>query len=204
MKQERFTEQAREAIAASQQMATQLHHNQWDVEHVMLALLLQHQGLVGEILKSLEVDAEAARNEVEAALQKTPKVAYEAGQLYATPRIAQMMKVVGEEGTSVLDYIDYLKGEFLDFVYLQQNAFDQVDESTNRERQEYIFSFIYNNILQVQFDFTEKEKALKFFQALRQLCRGWNSALWKNDEFKKTEQEIQSIIEKARKAEDNA
>lgn len=118
--------------------------------------------------------------------------------------VAQMMKVVGEEGTSVSDYIDYLKGEFLDFVYLQQNAFDEVDESTSKERQEYIFSFIYNNVLQAQFDFTEKEKALRFFQTLRQLCRGWNSASWGSDEFKKTEQEVQSIVDQARKGQDNA
>ena len=45
--------------------------------------------------------------------------------------VAQMMKVVGEEGTPLGDYIDYLKGEFFDFVYLQQNAFDTVDEATS-------------------------------------------------------------------------
>src|SRR5574343_480978 len=38
--------------------------------------------------------------------------------------VFQMMKVIGEEGTSLKDYIDYLKGEFFDYVYLQQNAFD--------------------------------------------------------------------------------
>ena len=38
-----------------------------------------------------------------------------------------MMKVVGEEGTSLDDYVLYLKGEFLDSVYLQQNSFDPVD-----------------------------------------------------------------------------
>src|SRR4030042_277716 len=44
--------------------------------------------------------------------------------------IVQRMKVVGEEGTSLFDYVDYLKAEFFDFVYLQQNAFDTVDEAT--------------------------------------------------------------------------
>jgi ATP-dependent Clp protease ATP-binding subunit ClpC len=41
MKQERFTEQAQEAINASQQMAMQMKHSQWDVEHILLALLMQ-------------------------------------------------------------------------------------------------------------------------------------------------------------------
>lgn len=118
--------------------------------------------------------------------------------------VSQMMKVVGEEGTSIPDYIDYLKGEFLDFVYLQQNAFDEVDEATSQRRQKYIFGFIYNNILQAQFDFTKKENALKFFQTLRQLFRGWNSAVWKSDDFKKIEQQIKSILEQERKAQDHA
>src|SRR3989338_2156085 len=105
-----------------------------------------------------------------------------------------MMKVVGEEGTSLSDYVDYLKGEFLDFVYLQQNAFDPVDEATSAERQKYIFEFIYQNILQAQFNFEDKDKALNFFQRLRQLFRGWNSSVWQSAEFKKTEQEIRGSL----------
>lgn len=108
--------------------------------------------------------------------------------------VAQMMKVVGEEGTPPGDYIDYLKGEFFDFVYLQQNAFDPVDEATSAERQKYVFSFIYQKILEAEFNLEDREKALGFFQTLRQLFRTWNSAPWKSAEFEKTENEISSII----------
>jgi ATP-dependent Clp protease ATP-binding subunit ClpC len=103
MKQERFTEQAQEAIQASQQLAMQYHHNQWDVEHILLALLMQKQGLVGEILKELKVDVDAIRNRVEEVLTKTPKVAYQTGQIYATPRIAQMMSLADEEANRLKD-----------------------------------------------------------------------------------------------------
>ena len=44
--------------------------------------------------------------------------------------VGQMMKVVGEEGTSLEDFTTYLKAEFLDAVYLQQNAFSETDAST--------------------------------------------------------------------------
>ncbi|MFZ2357601.1 MAG: V-type ATP synthase subunit A, partial [Candidatus Omnitrophota bacterium] len=91
-------------------------------------------------------------------------------------------------------YIDYLKGEFFDFVYLQQNAFDKADEATTAERQKFVFGFIYKNILEKEFSFKNKEEALHFFQALRQLFRGWNSCIWQNAEFKKTEKEIQALI----------
>jgi V/A-type H+-transporting ATPase subunit A len=107
--------------------------------------------------------------------------------------VAQMMKVVGEEGTSLADYTVYLKSEFFDFVYLQQNAFDPVDEATQKERQIYIFDFIYQ-IIKSDFSFKNKDEALHFFQQLRQLFRGWNSAPWQSEEFERTEQEIRGLL----------
>ncbi len=112
--------------------------------------------------------------------------------------VSQMMKVIGEEGTSIKDYIDYLKGEFFDFVYLQQNAFDVVDESCPADRQKYIFAFIHN-ILETEFNFQDKEKALHFFQQLRQSFKGWNSNSWKSADFNRVEQEISLLIEQNRK-----
>jgi V/A-type H+-transporting ATPase subunit A len=112
--------------------------------------------------------------------------------------VAQMMKVIGEEGTSLPDYIEYLKGEFFDFVYLQQNAFDKVDEATSKERQIYVMGFIYREIFEAHFDFSDKESALKFFQSLRQLFRGWNSAEWKSAEFDAIEKEIRPALTSAR------
>jgi len=111
MKQERFTEQAQEALAASQQIATQFKHSQWDVEHILLALLVQEGGLVGKILTELGTKAEAVRDRVEAALQKVAKVTYETTQIYATPRIAQMIKTAGEKA-------DEFKDEFISIEHL--------------------------------------------------------------------------------------
>ncbi len=106
MRQERFTEQAQEALALSQELVRQHHHNQWDVEHILLALLQQEKGLVVDILKELRVNVETVRQQVEAALERTPKVAYEAAQIYATPRIAQLMQMATAEA-------DRLKDEFI-------------------------------------------------------------------------------------------
>ncbi|MDD4954133.1 MAG: V-type ATP synthase subunit A [Candidatus Omnitrophica bacterium] len=118
--------------------------------------------------------------------------------------VSQMMKVVGEEGISLADYIDYLKGEFFDSVYLQQNAFDPVDEATDAERQIYIFTFLHDKVLEEEFYFPDKDKALHFFQRLRQAWRGWNSSVWQSDEFKGAENDVLSLIreglKKAREA----
>jgi ATP-dependent Clp protease ATP-binding subunit ClpC len=106
MRQERFTEQAQEALALSQQLVQQYQHSQWDVEHILLALLQQEKGLVGDIFRELGVDAEAVKREAAVVLEKSPKVAYETPQIYATPRIAQLLQAAGAEA-------DRLKDEFI-------------------------------------------------------------------------------------------
>jgi ATP-dependent Clp protease ATP-binding subunit ClpC len=103
MRQERFTEQAQEALQTSQQMAMQFKHSQWDVEHILLALLVQQRGLVGEILKELGVDVEAIRRKTEEALEGTPKIAFQSGQLYATPRVAGLMSRAEAEANRLKD-----------------------------------------------------------------------------------------------------
>ena len=111
MRQERFTEQAQEALAASQELVRHYHHSQWDVEHILLALLQQEKGLVGNILKELEVNVEAVRHEVEAHLDKTPKVTYETGRIYATPGVTQLLETATAEA-------DRLKDEFISTEHL--------------------------------------------------------------------------------------
>jgi len=111
MKQERFTEQAQQAIQASQQLAMQYKHSQWDVEHILMALLIQQHGLLGEILKEMQVDIESVRNQLDEVLSQTPKVAYQTGQIYATPRIAQVMQKADEEAQRLKD--DFISVEHL-------------------------------------------------------------------------------------------
>ncbi|MFA6384198.1 MAG: V-type ATP synthase subunit A, partial [Candidatus Omnitrophota bacterium] len=111
--------------------------------------------------------------------------------------VAQMMKVIGEEGTSLKDYIEYLKGDLFDSVYLQQNAFDPVDEACPADRQVYVFAFI-GDILEAELAFDSKETALHFFQQVRQLLKGWNSSEFKGDEFQRIEQEISLLLEQKR------
>ncbi len=103
MRQERFTEQAQDAIIASQQLVGQFHHNQWDVEHILFALLMQERGLVGDILHDLGVNMDEVKRQVETALEKMPKVAYETTQIYATPRINALFTAADAESRRLQD-----------------------------------------------------------------------------------------------------
>ncbi|NLF40559.1 V-type ATP synthase subunit A [bacterium] len=107
--------------------------------------------------------------------------------------VNQMMKVVGEEGTSVDDFVAYLKAEFLDAVYLQQDAFDTVDAATPLERQQYVFAKV-SEVLRTHFDLKEKDAARRFFLELTQLFKTWNPAEWESDDFKRIEQQINARI----------
>jgi ATP-dependent Clp protease ATP-binding subunit ClpC len=103
MRQDRFTEMAQEAIALSQQLVQQYNHNQWDVEHILLALLTQEKGIVGDILRDMNVDVDAVKGQVSAVLEKMPKVSYASGQIYATPRIVALYNASDAEAKRLQD-----------------------------------------------------------------------------------------------------
>ena len=82
------------------------HHSQWDVEHILLALLEQQDSLASEILKGLGVSDQLVKQQVELVLDKVPKVTQQGAQIFATPRIPSVMNSAGAEA-------DRLKDEFV-------------------------------------------------------------------------------------------
>jgi ATP-dependent Clp protease ATP-binding subunit ClpC len=103
MKPEKLTEQAQEMLAASQELVLQYRHNQWDVEHVLLALLQKEDSVAADVLRELRVDIDRVRERVEQALQRSPKVAGEITQVYPTPRVASMLQRASNEAARLKD-----------------------------------------------------------------------------------------------------
>ena len=112
--------------------------------------------------------------------------------LHTGNEIGSMMKVVGEEGTSIDDYVTYLKGEMLDAVYLQQNSFDLVEANCGTERQRYVTDKLIK-ILGSDYSVTDKDEARSFLNRMRQRFINWNYAEFKSDDFKNIELEINSL-----------
>jgi V/A-type H+-transporting ATPase subunit A len=108
--------------------------------------------------------------------------------------VGQMMKVVGEEGTSIDDFNVYLKGEFLDAVYLQQNSFDAVDAAVSPERQRAMFKKSVR-VLGSSFDFKDKDAARGWFNQLRQRFLDMNGIEWGTDAFKKADADLTAFID---------
>jgi V/A-type H+/Na+-transporting ATPase subunit A len=108
--------------------------------------------------------------------------------------VRQMMTVVGEEGTSVEDYTIALKADFFDNCYLQQNAFDPVDGATPAERQKFVFDKILE-VLNLEFDFEDKDQARRCMVRVSDLCRNWNYAATDSEEYKRFLGEIDEFID---------
>lgn len=107
--------------------------------------------------------------------------------------VNQMMKVIGEEGVAIDDFVIYLKSEFLDYVYLQQNTFDPVDCATMVERQRNMFDRV-SKVLEGNFTFPDKDTARSYFLELRQMFLDLNYLPMKSDEFTRQEQQIEAKI----------
>ena len=103
LKPERFTEQAQEVLADSQRLVQEYQHSQWDVEHVLLALLRQQDGLTEEVFKGLGVETALVGSRLEAALSNNPRVAQPAAQIYGTPRVARLLENAEAESSRLKD-----------------------------------------------------------------------------------------------------
>ncbi len=109
-------------------------------------------------------------------------------------RILQMMQVTGEEGVSLEDFVQYQKALFVDMVYLQQDAFDNVDASVSLERQQQAFDLVYK-ITQKDYQFADKEAARHFFIELTNTFKNFNYATPKSPDFAGYLKQIQSAID---------
>ena len=111
------------------------------------------------------------------------------GMLIRGTEVNQMMKVVGEEGTSSEDFIIYQKGELLDAVYLQQNSFDPIDAACIPERQRREFDRLYDAMMKT-YDITDKTEIRAFFNQLRQEFLDWHGFEFNTPEFDEHEKKI--------------
>ena len=114
------------------------------------------------------------------------------GTLRRSSEINQMMKVIGEEGTSAEDYILYQKGELLDAVYLQQNSFDPIDAACEPERQAHEFNVLYD-VLTREYALSDKKEIRAFFNQVRQEFLDWHGTVYGTPEFAAQETKLTDL-----------
>ena len=107
--------------------------------------------------------------------------------------IRQMIKVIGEDGVGIHEFLLYLKADLLDDVYLQQNAFDKVDSTVSPERQRDTFT-VLERIFDIDDCFTDREAARNFFYRLRRSLLDYNYTEWGSKEMRVKLREIDDMI----------
>jgi ATP-dependent Clp protease ATP-binding subunit ClpB len=119
---DRLTIKAQEAVIDAQKTAEQHQHQQVDVEHLLLALLNQTDGITPPLLKKLGVDPEVLRKELLQNLKDRPRVTGSGiGQLYATPRLNQAFDQAQTEAAQLRD--EYISVEHILLGFLAGDGF---------------------------------------------------------------------------------
>ena len=100
---DQFTNQARQVLQNSQELVRRHRHSQWDVEHILLALLEMEDSVPVRILSELGAPTGDIRAALHQALESAPKLAYEANQIYGTPRAQRLVENARSEAGRLND-----------------------------------------------------------------------------------------------------
>ena len=113
-----FTEKAQAILAGSQEIVRRLQHNQWDAEHVFLALLEEAEGVPTEIFKKLEISIAELIDATTKILDDFPKVSDGSSQIYSTPRSEMIIQRSKEEAKRLND--EFIGSEHLLIAIMQE------------------------------------------------------------------------------------
>ena len=122
---ERFTEQAQESLSNSQLILNRYRHNQWDCEHILMALIEQEKGVPAEILNELGLNIDVLHSRVHSMLENADKTAGSSNQIYETPRLNELFVRADTEAKHLND--EFIGSEHL-LVGLTQEDTGEVSE----------------------------------------------------------------------------
>ena len=123
MRFDRFTERAQEAAQRAAEIIQRYGHNQIDTEHILLALIEQHLGVVPQILEQLNVDADPLTERLDYILRTSPKANIfggGAGQIFITPRVKRIIDLANEEANRLKD--EYISTEHIFLAILNERS----------------------------------------------------------------------------------
>ncbi|MCZ0755977.1 ATP-dependent chaperone ClpB [Anoxybacillus sp. J5B_2022] len=118
----KMTEKVQEAFLSAQTIAVQHHHQQLDIEHLLLSLLQQEDGLAKRILELLHVDVHAFRQDVQALVKKKPEVIGAGNQVYMSHRLQRLIAAAEQEAKQMHD--EYLSVEHVLLALINEKQAD--------------------------------------------------------------------------------
>ena len=111
----------------------------------------------------------------------------------------EQINILGDDGLPVEHHITLWKSELIDFVILQQDAFDEIDCITPIKRQEYMLEKV-TTINSYDYNFSRFEEVAEYFRGMINLLRQMNYSEFKSELFRDYEKKLESLIEERRVA----
>lgn len=111
----------------------------------------------------------------------------------------EQINILGDDGVPIDYHLRYWKSEVIDFVILQQDAFDKIDASTPIERQKEMLGKVLD-VCRTDFDFDSFEEVNPYFKRVINVFKQMNYSLYQSGDFKKYESELEAIINERKAA----
>jgi V/A-type H+-transporting ATPase subunit A len=108
--------------------------------------------------------------------------------------IAEQINILGDDGVPIDYHQTFWKSELIDFVILQQDAFDKVDSITPVERQKYMLNLILE-ICHKNFYFENFNDVSEFFRKIINVCKQMNYSEFLSEDFEKYRNELNVLLE---------
>lgn len=106
----------------------------------------------------------------------------------------EQINILGDDGVPVAYHVSFWKSELIDFVFLQQDAFDETDALCPMDRQKYMLDLVLT-LCGIDFDFEDFEKCREFFKELINDLRQMNYTKFHSEEFENYAVKIHKLIE---------
>lgn len=108
--------------------------------------------------------------------------------------ISEQINILGDDGVPVEYHTTFWKSELIDFVILQQDAFDEIDAVTPMERQEAIMNIVIG-VCRSKFEFDNFNEVMSYFKNMINICKQMNYAVFKSEQYNKYLEELNKLIE---------
>ena len=105
----------------------------------------------------------------------------------------EQINILGDDSVPVEYHDRFWKSELIDYVILQQDAFDAIDASAPLKRQQFMFEKVLD-ICKTAFKFNNFNECIDFYKRIINNMRQMNYAVFQSNEFKKYEKELSKII----------
>ena len=105
----------------------------------------------------------------------------------------EQINILGDDGVPVEYHVRFWKGEMVDFIISQQDAFDNVDQLCPIERQKFML-YLVLSITDSDFDFESFEEVSTWFKKAINAMRQMNFSVYESEEFKKYQKELKEIL----------